>query len=345
MIRVMSLGHTENQQNLGLHEALHGLSSILRMEDLVEALKEHLPRLGIPSFIISRYGAEWIHAPRLPWEIPERQVLVGGVLEGADIAVPAEAAYSARRIFPPGLAEGRERRTFAVYPLFFRETHYGTIAYEITHTNGTVYESLTTQISGVVKTIALFRGKEEAEERLKRAMSELEGFNRQLSRLSLTDELTGLYNRRGFIQLAAQALDLSRQMGKKALLVYGDLDGLKSINDNFGHQAGDEAIKDLASILRRTFRSIDILARLGGDEFTVLVPHAEEDHARLFASRIAEYTIEANSKPDRGYRLSVSLGWVVCANDAARSLEEYMREADKSLYEQKKAKKKRATGG
>jgi diguanylate cyclase (GGDEF)-like protein len=344
LIRAKSLSHSLNEANLALHEAQYGLSSTLHMEDLVEKLKDQLPRLGIPSFIVSRYEGEWLHAPRTPWEMPERQVLVGGVLDGEEIGTLEGGAYPSGLLFPPGVTEGRERRSFVVYPLFFRETHFGTIAYEVRHVNGIVFESLTTQISGVMKTISLFRGKEEAEDRLRQALAELESYNRQLSYLSLTDELTGLYNRRGFIRFASQALNLVRQMGKKAMLVFGDIDGLKEINDTYGHEAGDEAIKTFAAIIKRTFRAMDIIARLGGDEFTVFAPYTEEEHAQLFMSRISDYTKEANAREGIRFPLSISVGWVLCRADGSRTLGDYMRDADKALYEKKKSKKKGGSG-
>jgi len=91
----------------------------------------------------------------------------------------------------------------------------------------------------------------------------------KLNNLSQTDELTGLYNRRGFISLTRSSLELAQRMGKSGLLFFIDMDGLKVINDSYGHEEGDIAIKEIANILRSAFRKSDIVARLGGDEFTV----------------------------------------------------------------------------
>jgi PleD family two-component response regulator len=92
----------------------------------------------------------------------------------------------------------------------------------------------------------------------------------QIRSLSLVDELTGLYNRRGFLTLASQQLKLAHRLKKRMLLVFADLDGMKRINDTLGHQEGDKALIEIAKILKETFRESDIIARLGGDEFVVL---------------------------------------------------------------------------
>src|SRR5579885_3216035 len=93
---------------------------------------------------------------------------------------------------------------------------------------------------------------------------------RELRSLALTDDLTGLYNRRAFLTLASQQMKLSRRKGKSLLLFFADVDGLKRINDEFGHQAGDLAIARTAEALERSFRKSDIVARIGGDEFVAL---------------------------------------------------------------------------
>ena len=104
--------------------------------------------------------------------------------------------------------------------------------------------------------------KERAEENLRRAMMELESFNEQLSSLSLADELTGLFNRRGFLKLASLQFNVIKQMWKNALLIYGDVDGLKAINDKYGHGESACVIKSAAEVLGKIYRSMDIIARL-----------------------------------------------------------------------------------
>ena len=107
-----------------------------------------------------------------------------------------------------------------------------------------------------------------------------------LLRLSIRDELTGLYNRRGFFMTAEPLVRIAERDGRSFLVFYADLDGLKNINDTLGHPAGDEAIRDATWVLNQTFRSADIVARLGGDEFVVLVADAPPDCMDVMLRRI-----------------------------------------------------------
>jgi diguanylate cyclase (GGDEF)-like protein len=340
-IRMKAAHYVSSNENTVLQDVQFNLSSIVHIEDLETALRNQLPRLGINTFLLSKYEHEWRHDARTPWNIPDRSRFIAGMLDGSRLRPEA----GDRETFPSGLLSPSDimtddkRRTYAVYPLFFREIHYGTIMYEMTHLNGYVYESLTTQIAGILKAITLYGAKEKAEERLRQAMAELESFNKELSDLTLTDELTGLYNRRGFLKLARQQLSISKQMGKNSLLIYADIDGLKGINDSFGHEEGDIAIKTVAEILRKTFRAMDIEARLGGDEFTVFASNADKSHIQLLEARLTELINSSNAAAHKSYELSLSVGWVICEPGEPKPLEDYMREADAELYAKKKSRK------
>jgi len=342
LIAQNAINYETSSLNLVLHEVQYSMSSIMRIEDLVETMKIQLPRLGIPTYFISRFEKEWYHSPKTPWTIPESARLVSGFVDGSELEISAEGrpTYPSGRLFPPGASVGSKRRTLAVYPLFFREMHYGTIVYEMTNQSGFVYESLTTQVSSILKAITLYAAKEKAEDNLRQAMIELENFNEQLSNLSLTDELTGLYNRRGFMKLASQQLNLTRQMGKNALVIFGDIDGLKGINDTYGHEEGDFAIKSTAEIFQRIFRTMDVIARLGGDEFTIFASNTNEKQIAYFQSRMTELIDAFNALSGKPYKLSVSLGCAECRPYSESTLSDYMREADARLYSRKSAKKK-----
>ncbi len=339
-LRRNAIAFEESSVNAAMREVQYGLSSIMNLDDLAEILRTQLPRIGIDTFFLSRFESEWMHAPRSGWDVPGRIEFVTALVDGTEIKPAGDRAYGSNALFPPDALRGGPRRTLAVFPLFFREAHLGTIVYGVKHKDGHVYESMTTQIAGVIKTVMLFQGKERAEDKLRQAMAELEGYNEQLNYLTLTDELTELYNRRGFLKLASQQLSIARQMGRRALLVFGDLDGLKAINDTHGHEEGDRAIKAVADVLKKTFRAMDIIARMGGDEFTVFVPNADESHVGLFNARIEHLIAEENAAAERPYALSMSVGYVTCLPDTRRGLDDYLREADALLYEKKKAKRK-----
>lgn len=156
---------------------------------------------------------------------------------------------------------------------------------------------------------------------------------------SLIDDLTGLYNRRGFQALAQQQLKLSRRTKRGFFLVFVDLDGLKKINDGFGHLEGDKALIAASKILKKTFRETDLLARIGGDEFTVLAIDASGDDAQAIVSRLEKWVKEYNSLAQNRYVLSLSCGIVYCDSRNTLSLEQLIKKADEELYKIKKLKK------
>lgn len=162
-----------------------------------------------------------------------------------------------------------------------------------------------------------------------------------LREMSLRDELTELNNRRGFMTLAAQQVKNATRFRQKVVLVYADLDGLKSINDTFGHDAGDRAIKDVADILRSCFRSTDVIARLGGDEFAALTLEKGEQDSAAILSRLEEKIRRHNAGGNRPYTLSISLGVTRYDPYNACSLEELLRRGDEAMYAQKLKKQRR----
>jgi two-component system cell cycle response regulator len=157
-----------------------------------------------------------------------------------------------------------------------------------------------------------------------------------LGDLALTDELTGLHNRRGFVTLATQDLALARRGKKHLLVAFGDLDDLKGINDTLGHAEGDAALRDVAGVLRRTFRESDLIARIGGDEFAVLVRSAADSNVDVLRRRLSDQLTDFNRRAKRRYRLSISLGFAHRAAAAVSSVESLLRRADKALYQEKR---------
>lgn len=166
----------------------------------------------------------------------------------------------------------------------------------------------------------------------------------QLRKLSLTDELTGLYNRRGFMTLAAQQLKIATRLKRELLLISADLDDLKIINDTMGHQEGDLVLVDTSTILLETFRSSDIIARIGGDEFVALQMKNPEDPLTITTDRLQETLAKHNNASPKSYKISLSLGTVVFSPGQPRSLEELLAEADAKMYEQKKSKNTKIKG-
>ncbi len=177
----------------------------------------------------------------------------------------------------------------------------------------------------------------ELEERVRNRTAALAQANEEIHQLSVTDLLTQLNNRRGFFLLADPALELARRNNRCCLLAFLDVDGLKRVNDELGHEMGDQLITDVADSLRATLRKSDIIARLGGDEFCVLVTEPEGNPAVLRA-RILEGFREFNESHDRPYSLSASVGLLQTWPGESGSLEELLKKADELMYVDKKSK-------
>jgi diguanylate cyclase (GGDEF)-like protein/PAS domain S-box-containing protein len=162
-----------------------------------------------------------------------------------------------------------------------------------------------------------------------------------LQSLSLVDELTGLYNRRGFLAVTEQHLASIRRSERVPVILYADLDGLKEINDSLGHHEGDRALVTSAQIFKETFRNSDIVARLGGDEFVALASIAPDEDADSLTSRLQERFSASNSRPNRLYDLSISVGLAHFDDSESHSIEELMARADQAMYEDKRRKRTR----
>lgn len=162
----------------------------------------------------------------------------------------------------------------------------------------------------------------------------------KLKSLSLYDDLTGLYNRRGFLPLAEKFLGLASRQKKDLLMIYLDLNDLKAINDSWGHQEGDQALMDIAQILKKTYRFIDIIARMSGDEFAVIPVGATRDDIKKVTSRLQENIEMHNAANIRNYTLSISCGVSYCDPENPCSVDEIISRADHMMYEQKRLRRK-----
>ena len=179
-------------------------------------------------------------------------------------------------------------------------------------------------------------------DKLYQKVSELEKANDRLRNLSLTDGLTGLNNRRGFMILATGLLKFARRVGYSSCLLYIDLDSLKYINDTFGHAAGDTAITQFARILTDTFRDSDIIGRLGGDEFVAMIIDATESDLTSIQTRLHSNVDIQNLQSSRGHALSFSLGVIRVEPQSTVSMEELLSQADAAMYKHKQSRKRPA---
>ena len=151
----------------------------------------------------------------------------------------------------------------------------------------------------------------------------------EISALSLEDELTGLHNRRAFMTMADQRLQLLERSGALCLLIFADVDGLKAANDTIGHEAGDRLLIDAARALQAAFRRTDLVARMGGDEFVVLADGASEEDVQQVLAKVQQQIDVRNGRAEPGVPLlSISAGALCFSAGPAVRLSDLIAEAD-----------------
>lgn len=177
----------------------------------------------------------------------------------------------------------------------------------------------------------------ELEQRVRNRTVALERANQEIQSLSITDELTGLLNRRGFYQMAERALAVARRSGSECVIAFIDVDGLKAVNDRLGHDVGDRMITDVADVLLATLRESDVVGRMGGDEFCVvgLNPDSNENTLR---DRLHARLAELNAANDRPYKLAVSIGCLRTRHLDRVTLDQLLVQADERMYQDKRSK-------
>jgi len=159
-----------------------------------------------------------------------------------------------------------------------------------------------------------------------------------LRTLTVTDELTGLYNRRGFFLLAEQQMKLAKRAGICLILIFVDIDNFKLINDTYGHDEGDRTLAALAGIFKKTFRESDIIARVGGDEFIVLAADSSKSGVNLFVDRFLANIQTYNEANHLKQPLSVSIGTACYDKNSDLSIDQLITMADRLMYQQKKSR-------
>lgn len=223
-----------------------------------------------------------------------------------------------------------EPSAYIVNPIFFAEMQYGYLVYRPGGKDFNLYSLYMKIISNsIAQAYEITRKLEE--------QSNLEKANKELSISSRTDELTQVYNRRGFMFLGKKTIELAQQMDTEGLVIFVDMDGLKMINDNYGHESGDKAIIAEAQILSKCFRGTDVIGRIGGDEFAIVATGMNEEILKDIRVQIenecSAWTIE-NKSP---FRLSMSIGAVSFTKENCL-LENLIAQADMKQYTEKKKK-------
>ena len=221
----------------------------------------------------------------------------------------------------------RKKNVAFFMPLFMRNKNFGYMIFKYDFTL-TYVVPLYSKI--LTHTILQCYANEQAEKVTSRLIQKTENLDFQ----SKTDELTSLFNRRGFLQFGASLIDLSLAAEKEGLVFFCDMDGLKKINDTYGHKIGDLAIKTQAVILQKAFRESDLIGRLSGDEFGIVAPGLKIENLKKFRERLNKISEEESKKAELPIILSISAGYEKFDSEH-NNLQDLLIAADKRLYEEK----------
>lgn len=316
------------------------LVSMRSMQAILEDIKRGLASFDVKSCVIVLFYEHRAYHSEADFVLPRQAEVVLHYdrhtgLEEELRPIPFDPS---KNMLPPGVLSD-EGSVFVASALFHRDVQLGYIVYEPGNCDPVIYETLCVQIAASIQTSLVFEARRLIQRQLGEALEALENNNRDLQTLSQTDELTGLYNRRGFVTLGNQQVDLVRRTGRKGLLVYCDMDGLKKINDGCGHEAGDRAIIAMGKVLSSVFRASDIVSRLGGDEFVVLATDIPGGFLESLRERVSHSLDEYNKTSGEPFVLSFSLGAIQFDGSQEANLEQLLGEADTILYEEKKSRR------
>ncbi len=332
------------RQELIIRIVIQEIISSLSIDGLLNNIINNIGLMDLKNCYIFTYGRVYKQTRDMEWLMPEKVklILAFDAIKGLKIVNPEGFIQPNKDFIPENLIDQNRRHSFLVLPMYFLEYQYGYMIFDLEIKNGNIYDFLSLEISSTYRSVLLLEERQKAEEKLRRVLSELEETNQELASLSETDELTGLYNRRGFLKFGIKNLTLARQMREDGALFFIDLDGLKKINDTYGHETGDEALRASSDILKKTFRKMDTIARLGGDEFVALIMNINEDTVNNLQKRLRQELKEYNKNSGNPFKLSLSIGKSLYSwQDASSTLPDLISRADAELYQEKKKKNSR----
>ena len=319
-------------RNFRVHQSLQTFS----LPELFSKAAVIFPECGIKECYIVAYEHRLIYP--VSRDIPERSKLLFAWRDGIDFTDQCDGElFATKDLLPAKCLEQADTSNLLVKPIFSINEHTGYMVIKTRGSDTRNYESIRGQLSNSMKIISLLQEQEAMTKQLAAALKALKKQNEKLNTLSQIDELTGIYNRRGFYDAALEILNGS--LDRTALIVFADIDGMKQINDKYGHADGDISIKSTANILAKAVRDDDIVARLGGDEFVVMITDTDSANEVHIRNRIQELVEQFNQNSEHEWKLGLSLGFVSFSSKSVSDLNSLLKLADEALYNDKRLKK------
>ncbi|GGA76731.1 hypothetical protein GCM10011369_18300 [Neiella marina] len=332
----------------GSNYKMHEMTQSYNVNELFAQLAAGLPYFDVVSCYVALYeGGRFLHSDTDSNRVPKQSRLVFAYHQHQHCPLQSAIVFNTHELLPASFWDVNRSLPLLVKPLMFDNQHFGFIIFDVSEGWLEDMEDIRRQVARTLNAALLFEEKatavrevELANERLQQLNSELEKVNELLSKRSVTDELTGLYNRRGFFDLVRQYAVTDRVLNR-CTLFYADMNDLKMVNDKLGHHQGDCAIQLVAEALRMTFRNEDIIGRIGGDEFVVCAKRCGPQDIGSLVQRFEQSMAKCNQRSSLPWDVSSCMGYQVFNGGTEQDLERALELADHMLYRNKAAYKRR----
>lgn len=294
------------------------------MQQLFYSMKYFLRIAGLSNMTVCLFD-EPVHLLRTDVFVLPDKMHVSMIIDeahGISQFEPSAEINPYKKIFPPQYSENL-KGNYILQPIFSGETNYGYLICNLNESLLSIYAIILKILNNAIAHAY--------------AYTKLEENNSALNLESKTDELTKILNRRGFLDLGQKSIDIANEMQTYGMVFFLDLDGLKTINDTYGHEMGDLAIQTMAEALKQSLRVNDVIGRLSGDEFAVVAVGLKPQTLPKIRAKIKDLCCGLSVQKELPFTLSCSMG-AVCFSSTDHNLSQLLLQADKLLYEEKKIK-------
>lgn len=329
----MDISELKPQLSL-IRQFLNSHSDIQPIRQAVLSLRKQLPALGVSACAVVIFEKQ-IGYNGKDYDMPSRAELIMWYENGIqlDDSISTSVTFNPQdNLIPKGVF--KEEHDLEWRALTHGHSVFGYMLYEGGHMHPLVEELLFTIVGRSLDQSILYTATAAMTKQQRYMLHTLEETNSELTDMSYKDELTGLLNRRGVLTLGQESINLALEMERTGMVVFADMDGLKAINDTYGHEAGDDAIKGMAKLLRSVFRDNDLIGRMGGDEFVIVATGLTDELIPRVRERLSAAEEKWHEEHDCPYRLKISMGYEPF-NEKAFSIEDLLVESDKAMYEEK----------
>lgn len=305
-----------------------------------ETVLTKLQRLDFSSCYIYTYGRGITHDGSEEWVRPEH-IYVRGYYNENEMQLYSgkERRLKSGSIFFNNLLPENRRIEALVIPLFSGREQFGIMVTESAFKDYSYASQIACQLSVSIDVLEIIKKQNEIKKELEISLAQVKESNKVLDEMSHSDPLTGIFNRRGFVSAVQKIINAPENYAATAMAIYADMDNLKIVNDEFGHDDGDFALKTIAQALKDSFRKSDVIARMGGDEFAAFAITNGEDCSRLIRDRIQSNLKKLNEN-DKPYYVNMSIGVHEFKIHPEVDIDEVLNLADEDLYKEKTTKVK-----